>query len=394
MRNPAEAKSAAPATVKSSPEHFISGSELRLEDIVTEENFVYAYKAASKGKKGRFGCFRYGEELGLNIQSQKNALLNGTYRPSECHSFDIWCAGGQKMRRITAPTFSDGVIQHVFYAATYDVFSRRFIHDSYGCRKFKGAHKAADRIQEFIRKSPEDSYYLQIDIRKYYYSIDHAILRESIERTIKDKRIVDYMMAFAGDAGIGLQVGCLLSQLYGMIYLDRFDHYCKRVLKVRHYVRYVDDIVMIGLTREEAYALKKRGEDFLREHLHLKLSKWKIAPVSRGINFCGFRSWRNRRLLRKRSMRTFQRSLRRRKFESALSVLAHARHSTTYRSMLVQLRQSVQKRDYGHLCSRLMRELNLPLQAFKNARWKLRNPLGVRTRRAVTMDDARRVRLA
>lgn len=368
-------KSAAPATVKSSRGHFISGEDLRLEDFINESNFFEAYKSASKGKHGRFGCFRYSEELFLNFSKYCRQILDGTYIPAPCHSFEIWCSGGQKIRKITAPTFSDGVVQHVFYKAVYKIFSRRMIFDSYGCRKWKGAHRSADRIQEFIRKSPVDSYYLQIDIRKYYYSIRHDILRESLARTLKDERIVDYLMAFAGPEEVGLQVGCLLSQLFGMIYLDRFDHYCKRVLKVRKYVRYVDDIVFIGLTKEGAHDLKKKCEDFLEKHLSLRLSKWKIAPLARGINFCGFRSWRERRLLRRRSVRNFQRALRRKRFESALSILAHAKHSTTYRSMLAQLKAAVGEADFGRLSVRVAKEAGLSARKVRRARRAQRNPL-------------------
>ena len=115
----------------------------------------------------------------------------------------IYCTAGQKIREIHAPSFSDLIAQFVFYDAVYPVFDRGFIFDSYGCRKHKGALRAADRVQEFIRKSPANSYYLQIDIRKYYYSIDHAVLRECLERRITDHEIVDLAMSFCEEGNKG-----------------------------------------------------------------------------------------------------------------------------------------------------------------------------------------------
>ena len=388
MTNPPQGKHAAPATVKASRGQFYPS----LEFVVTTRKLMEAYKRASKGKRGRYGCFRFGEQLGLSLERLKTSILDGSYHPSPCHSFEIFCTAGQKTRLITAPTFSDGVVQHLFYAAVYPVFDRGFIFDSYGCRKGKGTHKAADRVQEFMRKSDDDSYYLQIDVRKYYYSIDHEILRESLDRRIDDTRIVDYMMQFCGEGPVGLNVGCLLSQLYGMIYLDRFDHYCKRILKVKRYVRYVDDIVMIGLSREEAYQVKNLCEIYLRDHLKLELSKWRIAKIKTGINFCGFRTWKERRFVRKRSLHTFTRRLRQRNFVSVASIMAHAIHTTTYGHMLRILKESVSKADLRYLNARLSKALGFSKKQYKKARQKDTRPLKGIKRSKITVDMVRKLR--
>src|SRR5690606_17888641 len=122
--------------------------------------------------------------------------------------------------------------------------------------------------------------------------------RRQIERKIKDRRIVNLIMLFmcsAGDDGIGLPIGALLSQLNSLINLNELDHYVKRELKVRLYCRYMDDFVLFGLPRQECVELQRKIEAFLLERLNLRLSKWSIAPISRGINFVGYRTWRSRR---------------------------------------------------------------------------------------------------
>ena len=312
-------------------------SQPTFKELVTVENLLFAYQCAAKEKKYRPGVRQFSKDLGLNIHRLYGELLAGTYRPKSCRQFEIFCTSGQKKRLISAPAFRDTVVQHLLYQAFYPVFDRGFIFDSYGCRREKGTHRAADRVQSFMRKSPEDSCYLQMDVRRYYYTIRHDVLKRAIERVVADPKIVDLFMAFAGDNKIGLQVGCLVSQLFGMIYLDRFDHYMKRVLKVKRYVRYVDDIVIVGVPREEAKTIKAKVEAYLLSELGLTLSKWKIQKLERGINFVGFRTWRHKRLVRKRSLHSFSRALRKRNLRSIEAIIGHAERTSTHGYYLSRL---------------------------------------------------------
>lgn len=355
MVHPASAKRAEVKTANYSRPQFTT----TLEELVTEDNLMYAYKQASKGKQSRTGVYHFTDELGQNLMELQDELLKMTYIPYPCRKFEIFCRAGMKHRIIAAPSFRDMVVQHLFYQCTYDAFDRGFIFDSYGCRRGKGTHKASDRVQEFIRRSPDDSYYLQIDIRRYYYSIDHAILRESLERRISDKRIVDVLMMFCDEeSSVGLNVGCLTSQLFGMIYLDRFDHWVKRTLKIKHYVRYVDDMVFIGLSKSEAYELKEKVERFLYEDLNLTLSKWKILPVKKGINFSGFWAWKDRRFVRKRSLCSLSRSIKRRKTDSIAAILAHAKRTSSYSWMLKKVKNNLPVEEQNNLHRKLRAELS------------------------------------
>ena len=177
-----------------------------------------------------------------------------------------------------------------------------------------------------------------MDIRKYYYNIKHSILRVRLERKIDDKDLVDLMMRFAGKDGKGLFIGNLLAQLYGLIYLDRLDHWLKRVKKCKNYVRYVDDFIVVGLTHVEMKKLLSEIVEFLKNELELVLSKWIANPIKRGINFVGFRTWKITRYVRKRSLHNFSKALKQNKMMSLVSIIGNAKRTATYAYFMLQLK--------------------------------------------------------
>lgn len=329
-------KSAENVTATNSHSHLFTKS---YDEIINLDSIYQAYLRARKTKRKKGYIFKFECSLFTHLNNLYNQLTTKQYKPQPCRTFSIYCTAGQKQRIIHAPSFIDLIAQFVFYDAVYPVFDKTFIHDSYGCRKGKGALRAANRVQEFIRHSDSDSYYLQIDIRKYYYSINQAHLRESLERKITDKDIIDLALSFCDDGGVGVNVGSLVAQLFGLIYLDRFDHYVKRQLHIKHYVRYVDDMVFIGLTKDEAYKLLSTVQEYLLTNLNLTLSKWRIMPIRKGINFAGFRTWSHTRFIRKRSLHTFSRRLKHHKWQALESVLAHAEPTASYNHLINKLNE-------------------------------------------------------
>lgn len=306
------------------------------ERCFTPEAIYQAYLDARRGKRKTPSVQDFERDLGANLAQIHAELHAGTYRVSPYRHFVI---REPKPREISAPAFRDRVVQHAIYSAVYPIFDRGFIHDSYGCRIGKGTHRAADQAQRFLRAAPTDSYTLQIDVRKFYYRIDRDILRRLIERKLKDARVVDLMLAFARmDAPTGLPIGNLLSQLYGLLYLDPFDHFVKRELAVQRYVRYVDDSILFGLSRDEARSHLAQIQSWLAVRLHLELSRYTIAPVSRGVNFVGFRTWRSTRFPRKRSLYRFSRSLRRGDVVSLNAIMGHALRTATHRHFCRRIR--------------------------------------------------------
>ncbi|RJX20282.1 MAG: hypothetical protein C4563_06385, partial [Desulfobulbus sp.] len=269
------------------------------------DNLLAAYEDARRGKRNKRACFEFERHLGARIMCLHKALMAGTYQPQPYFEFEVY---EPKRRTIHAPAFADVVVQHAIYRVIYPLFDRTFIATSFACRKGYGTHRASDYTQQAMRRCGGEEYFLQLDVRKFFYSIDRAALRRLIERKIKDRRLVDVMMLFAEhDAPRGIPIGNLLSQIYALIYLNPLDHFIKRVLKVRHYVRYVDDFVLVGLTREQCLSCRLRIIEFLKNELRLELSKTTIQKIRRGINFVGYRTWRTCRVIRKYSLYKFRR---------------------------------------------------------------------------------------
>lgn len=298
----------------------------------SEESLYSAYVSASKGKKKTKSYLDFSANLGSEIYSLRNEILSGVYKLRPYRKLQIKTP---KIRDILAPHFRDVVVQHAIYNTIYPIFNKSFIHTSYACRKFKGTHAASNYAYKSMRESDKNLYTIHLDVKKYFNSIDRKILIKLLENKIKDDRLLNIMKLFCttslGDTGIPL--GNLLSQLYALIYLNPVDHYIKRVLKIEKYVRYVDDMVLIGLDRKEALNAKKCITLFLGTQLHLSLSKWSLKRVKDGINFVGYKTWKTHRLIRKYSLQKFRKAVLKEKDEIAWSIIAHAQKTNSIKNM-------------------------------------------------------------
>lgn len=309
------------------------------ENAFSLENLYQAYLAARRGKRSRRACFEFERHLGMNLENISIALNTGTYRPDPYVQFVVT---EPKRRVIHAPTFKDVVVQHAIYSTIYNIFNRSFIDQSFACRVGFGTHKAADCARRYMRKYSGDEYILKLDVRKFFYRINRDILRTLIELKIKDKRFVDAIMMYADmETPLGIPIGNLLSQIFALIYLNPMDHFIKRVLKIRHYVRYVDDFLLIGLSRNKCLNCRQIVVAFLREQLGLELSKSTIAKVRKGINFCGYRMWRTITVIRKYSLYKFKRMVQAVKQESINSLLGHAKKTNSLTYMLKIIKEAV-----------------------------------------------------
>lgn len=296
------------------------------EKAFTKESLHQAYLDARRGKRNNPACFRFETNLWQNINRLHQRLHDGTYRPQPYKSFRVY---EPKERVIYAPAFKDLVVQHAIYRVIYDIFDRTFVHTSYACRVGKGAHKASDYTQRAIRACSPDQYSLKLDIRKYFYSVDRNVLRALIEKKIKDRRFVDLMMMFAEmNTPRGIPIGNLLSQLYALIYLNPVDHFIKRQLKIKHYVRYVDDFVLIGLTRPQCIFLREKIRQFL-ETMGLAFSKTTIQKIKKGVNFVGYRTWQSKRFIRKYSLYKFRKKAAAGDQAAVASMLGHAKRTSS-----------------------------------------------------------------
>jgi len=299
-----------------------------LFDIVfSKRNLYYAYIDSSKSKRKKQACFNFEISLGRNLEELYNELHDGSYRPRSYKKFTVY---EPKQRMIYAPAFRDTVVQHAIYRIIYSVFDKTFIDQSFACRKNMGTHKCSKKTQKYMRACGDNEYTLKLDIRKFFYSIDRAILRKLIERKIKDARLVDVMMMFTEmDTPVGIPIGNLLSQIYSLIYMTPVDYFIKRVLKVKKYIRYVDDFILIGITRDQCINYRLKIINFIDKELNLTLSKSTIQKIKKGLNFVGYRTWKSKRFIRKYSLFKFKKKVKHNKQLSVVSILGHAKSTNS-----------------------------------------------------------------
>lgn len=276
-----------------------------------------------KGKRKTAKCMEFELRLEENLINLLNHLQYGSYELGGYRSFLVH---EPKTRVITALNdFEDRIVQHAVMAAIEPIWEARFISDSYACRVGKGTHKGADKAQEFLRECLREHgkiYALKADIRRYFASIHHDTLKSILSKKIADKRMLELLFKIIdsyhepGRPGYGIPIGNLTSQLFANIYLNELDQYVKCRLRIKRYVRYVDDWVIISHDKEELQALRKQLSFWLADNLQLELNhKTQVFPVAvkngRGLDFLGYHLWPHKRRLRKASLSRFKRRVRR-----------------------------------------------------------------------------------
>jgi retron-type reverse transcriptase len=293
------------------------------------ENLYLAYRKARKGKRGRAQPAMFervqDDEL-LNIQEE---LQTFAYKPGSYHSFFIH---DPKKRLISAAPFRDRVVHHALCRVIEPIWERRFVFDSYANRVGKGTHRALDRTQSFARHY---KYVLQCDVRQFFPSIDHAILKNEFARLIRDEKVLwlcdqilksgegvlaeEYEMTwfekddlFSVNRPRGLPIGNLTSQFWANVYLNGFDHFVKRDLRCPAYVRYVDDFVLFSNDKRELSNCRSAIIQTLAElRLTLHEESAQVYPARAGIPFLGFRIFPDHRRVKRRKVVHFRRKLRR-----------------------------------------------------------------------------------
>lgn len=302
------------------------------EKAFTMENLYLAYIDARRGKRKKKACFEFEKNLGANLKELHELIHADKYVPDKYFKFIVY---EPKKRLIYAPSFRDVVVQHAIYRVIYDIFDRSFISTSFACRVGYGTHKAARYVRSAMIKNNSNSYILKLDIRKFFYSINRDILRKLIERKIKDSRLVNMIMIFSYiELELGVPIGNLLSQLFALIYLNPLDHFVKRILMIKYYARYVDDFVLIGLSRYECLSGRNVIIKFLQTDLNLILSKSTIQKIFRGVNYCGYRMWKCLILIRKYNLYRFKKALNKNNFKSIVSFLGHAKYTDSIENLL------------------------------------------------------------
>lgn len=275
-------------------------------DIISTENLLEAWKEFLKGKRNKKDVQDFQYRLSDNIIALRNDLKNKTYNHGGYYAFNI---SDPKPRNIHKASVRDRLLHHAIYRQFYKFFDKTFIHDSYSCRKFRGTHKALERFKYFALKASKNNtktlWVLKCDVRKFFASIDQKIMIEILEKNIVDQDVL-WLIArviksfISTGIGKGLPLGNLTSQLFVNIYMNKFDQYVKHSLKVKYYIRYADDFVIMSRDKNWLNDILILIESFLKNELDLKLhpNKISIKTFASGVDFLGWVHFPDHKILR------------------------------------------------------------------------------------------------
>lgn len=277
------------------------------DDVVTLENLMHAFERFQVGKKYKKDVTEFTMHFFGNILLLYQDLISGNYTHGTYTHLTI---SDPKKRDIHKSSVRDRVVHHLIYTELYAYFDRKFIHDSYSCRTNKGTHRALKQFQDYARKVSKNNtktcWILKCDIKKFFASIDHNILKQILHKHIHDycmigllENIIDSFHT-AGKFGVGLPLGNLTSQLFVNVYMNEFDQFVKHHLKWKYYIRYADDFVFFSDNREKLEELLLLVRKFLWEQLRLELHPDKvfIKTVASGVDFLGWIHFPHHRVLR------------------------------------------------------------------------------------------------
>lgn len=351
-------------------------------------NLYLAHLEARKGKRGKMEVIRFENHLSENLTKMSWSLQNRSYQVHEYYHFTVH---EPKKREIFAAHYSDRVMLHcVCDQVLSPLLERHLIYDNAACRTGKGSHFALDRFSQFLREHYRahgaHGYALKCDVTQYFASIDHEVLKAALKRLLKDPdvrtllyHVIDSYES-EGRPGRGLPLGNQSSQCFAIYYLDPLDRLIKERLRVKHYVRYMDDWILLHPDRAFLEHCLKEIRRMVEETLSLKLNpKTQIFAIGEGVEFLGWRFYLSDtgKVIRKlrpssklriqRNMKTLWKGyesgeLERETVRSSLAAYrGHLRHGDTYamqgrlRLMLAQVEQTAhhngEERDQNELVS-------------------------------------------
>lgn len=320
------------------------------EPIISFDNLLLAYKKARMGKRGKKSVALFSLNLESELFNLQQQLADGTYLPGKYRLFTIYEG---KPRTIAAALFRDRVVHHALMNIIEPPLDKQFIYDSYACRQNKGVHKAVVRYQHWAKRY---RYALKMDIRQYFPSIDHLLLKEKLRQRIKDTQVLNLFDKIIDTAPpvkqaslerrTGIPIGNFTSQFLGNLYLDDFDHYIKEQLRIPAYLRYVDDFIVLDDDKHHLHDIREQLKEYLLVHHRLCLhpNKAHIVPTRQGVDVLGYIVFPHKRLLRNdnghrffRKLRAFGKASRSGKANfldfkpNIRSWVGHAQHADTYR---------------------------------------------------------------
>jgi len=275
-----------------------------IEKIADSDNLYLAFYKASKGKHAKEEVIEYRDNLQFNILSLREQILSGNISTGNYHYFKIY---DPKERKICAAPFSERILHHALMNICHPYFEKTLIFDTYATRIDKGIYKALEKAKIAMGNY---QYVAKLDFRKYFDSISHEILKQKLATKFKDKQLLaifdKIIDNYSVNKGLGIPIGNLTSQYFANFYLSEYDHFIKEKLKIKVYLRYMDDMLLFSNNKEE---LKQQMFTLYKESEKLKLTLKPVIlnKVTQGISFLGYKLFPNKILLNRTSKLRFKR---------------------------------------------------------------------------------------
>lgn len=297
------------------------------EKICSIANLQLADAIARKGKGKQYGVMIHMKDDDMNILKLHHLLVDKTFRNSEYTTFKIYEPKERIVFRL--PYYPDRIVHHAVMNVLEPIFVSTFTADTYSCIKGKGIHAAARGLKRALLDVEGTRYCLKLDIKKFYPSVDHSVLKALLRRKFKDEDILWLLDEIINSAD-GLPIGNYLSQYFANFYLTYFDHWIKENMAVKYYFRYADDLVILSDDKKALHELLSHIRTYLHTQLKLQVKdNYQVFPVAaRSIDFVGYRFYHTHTLLRKSIKQNFARLMqsKRRNRASIASYLGWCKH--------------------------------------------------------------------
>lgn len=281
--------------------------------IYDMENLKLAHQNAKKGKGWYKEVKMVDSDPEKYLKELQDMLINKTYNTSEYVTFTKKDSGKERLI-YKLPYYPDRICQWAILQVIEPILVRNFTNDTYSAIPKRGIHLCLKKVSHAMQTDvPGCQFCLKLDAKKYYPSIDHNILKGKYRKLFKDEDLLwlldEIIDSTPGETGI--PIGNYISQYSGNFYLSDFDHWIKEVKHVKHYFRYMDDIVIFGKTKRELHRLKNEIDEYFRVNLKLSIKgNWQVFPsYVRGVDFVGYRTFMNFKLLRKNTCKQMKRKM-------------------------------------------------------------------------------------
>lgn len=311
------------------------------EKVVSINNLNLADKKARVGKSSQYGIKVHDKNQAQNILDLHFSLINKSYKTSGYTTFKVYEPKEREVYRL--PYYPDRIVHHAIMNIMEPVFVSIFTRDTYSCIKGRGIHDAANNVKKALKDVDGTTYCMKLDIKKFYPSVDHSILKVLLRRKIKDNDLL-WLLDEIIDSADGLPIGNYLSQYFANFYLTYFDHWLKEVVRVKYYFRYADDLVILHHNKNYLHGLFQEISGYLKNELKLQIkSNYQVFPVdARSIDFIGYRFYHTHILLRKSIKKSFARKVAKNSNRASIaSYWGWAKHADTKRLIKKLLNEAV-----------------------------------------------------